>query len=137
MAFVEELAAWARSGERPWLTFDSNYQLNVEDALEAAEHDIVIFADASQDQREGFRFFSLTPSAIVSFSTHAMSPESIIALSFELYGARPNACLLTLRGYEWEPNAAMTAGVRRNIEAARSFIMPFLECPNRGLPVHQ
>src|SRR5271157_2392117 len=49
---VEELAAWARSGERPWLTFDSNYQLNAEDALAAADQDVVIFADASRDQLE-------------------------------------------------------------------------------------
>lgn len=135
VAFVEELTAWARSGGRPWLTFDSNYQLNAEDALAAAAHDIVVFADASGDQDEDFLFRDLHPSAAVSFSTHAMSPESVIALSRELYGARPAAYLLTLRGYEWEPNAAMTAEARKNVSAAVKFITPFLDCPVGDVPV--
>src|SRR5271157_3912428 len=105
---VEELAAWARSGNRSWLTFDSNYQLNAEDALEVAQHDVVIFADAIGDQPEGFRFRALFPSASVSFSTHAMIPASVLALSKELYGASPAAYILTIRGYQWEPNSTMT-----------------------------
>ncbi len=131
---VEELSAWAGSGARPWLTFDSNYQLNAEDALAAADHDIVIFADASREQREGFRLRALQPSAAVSFSTHAMSPESVLALSAELYGARPAAYLLSMRGYAWEPNGALTRGARKNIEDAKAFITPFLDRPTAGLP---
>jgi hydrogenase maturation protease len=134
VVFVEELATWARTDERPWLTFDSNYQLNAEDALAVAQHDIVVFADATCDQLEGFRFIVLAPSAAVSFSTHAMSPESVIALARELYGANPAAYLLSLRGYEWEPNAVMTDPARRNIEAAGEFITPFLERPDLGPP---
>jgi len=129
VVFAEELAAWARSGERPWLTFDSNYQLNAEDALAAAQQDVVIFADASRDQPEGFRFRVLHPSATLAFSTHAMSPESVIALSHELYGVRPEAYLLTLRGYEWEPNGLLTPGARMNLEAAKTFITRHLDNP--------
>jgi len=135
VVLVEELAAWARSGEHPWLTFDSNYQLNAEDALEAAQQDVVIFADASRDQPERYRLRALLPSAAVSFSTHAMSPESVLALAQELYGANPAAYLLTLRGYEWEPNGTLTAEARRNLEAAKAFIMPFLNGNIEGLPV--
>jgi hydrogenase maturation protease len=132
---VEELAAWARSGERPWLTFDSNYQLNAEDALAAADQDVVIFADASRDQPEGFRLRGLQPSAAVSFSTHAMSPESVLALSAELYGARPAAYLLSMRGYRWEPNGTLTREARKNLEDAKAYITPFLDRPAVGLPV--
>ena len=127
LVFVQELAAWGRSSERPWLTFDNNYQLNIEDSLAAAQHDVVVFADASRDQPEGFRFRALHPAASVSFSTHAMSPESVIALSQQLYGAHPAAYLLTCRGYEWEPNGFLTPEARRNIEAAKAFITRFLD----------
>jgi hypothetical protein len=92
-------------------------------------------AVAPGDQDEDFLFRDLHPSAAVSFSTHAMSPESVIALSRELYGARPAAYLLTLRGYEWEPNAAMTAEARKNVSAAVKFITPFLDCPVGDVPV--
>ncbi len=129
VVFVEELAAWARSGDRPWLTFDSNYQLNVEDALAAAQHDIVVFIDASRDQPEGFRFRPLPPCAAVSFTTHAMSPEHVVALSRELYGARPAAYLLTFRGCAWEPNGLLTPEARRNLDAAKAFVIRFLDSP--------
>jgi hydrogenase maturation protease len=131
---VEELGEWARLNERHSLTLDSNYQLNVEDALSAAEHDVVIFADASRSQLEDFRFQALRPSATVSSFTHSMSPERVIALSRDLYGARPAAFLLTVRGYEWEPNGPLTSGARRNLEAAKAYIMPFLESPLAGPP---
>jgi hydrogenase maturation protease len=127
VVFVEELAAWARSGARPWLAFDNNYQLNVEDALAAAQHDVVIFADASRDQPEGFLFRALQPSACVSFPSHAMSPESVVALARELYGVRPAAFIVTLRGYEWEPNGLMTPEARSNIQSAVAFITRFLD----------
>jgi Ni,Fe-hydrogenase maturation factor len=132
VALVEELEEWARTGDRPWLTFDTNYQLNAEDALTASRHDVVIFADASRNQEQGYILRAIRASAAVAFSTHAMSPESVLALCEELYGARPAACMLTLRGYEWEPNGTMTAAARANIQAAKAFLAPLLERPGGG-----
>jgi hydrogenase maturation protease len=127
VALVEELAAGAEHGGLQGLTCDTNYQLNVEDALTAARHDTAIFVDASRDQQEGFLFRPLRASTAVSFTTHAVAPESVISLAGELYGAHPRAYLLTIRGYEWEPNGVMTPGARANIEAAKAFLVPFLE----------
>jgi hydrogenase maturation protease len=127
VVFVEELAAWARLNTRPWLAFDTNYQLNVEDALTVAQHDVVVFADAAKDQAEGYLFRAIHPAAGVSFSTHAMSPESVLALSRELYGACPAAYLLTFKGCKWEPNGVLTAEARLNLEAARPFMTRILD----------
>jgi hydrogenase maturation protease len=132
VVFVEELAAWAQSGDRPWISFDNNYQLNIEDALAVAQHEVVIFADASRDQSEGFLFRSLTPCASLSFTTHAMTPESVVALSRELYGACPDAYLLTFRGYAWEPNGLMTSATRGHLEAGKAFITRFLDRRGAG-----
>jgi len=129
VVLVDELEAWAGSGQRPWLTFDRNYQLNAEDALEASEYDAVVFIDASGGQAEPFRFSSIEPSAGASFSTHAMSPESVLALCRDLYGARPAARLLTIQGYSWEPNEPMTAEARENLSAAKAWLAPLLEFP--------
>ncbi len=129
IALADELEAWALTAERPWLTFDRNYQLNAEDALEASGHDVVIFLDASRDQDEPFQFTAIGPSDSVSFSTHAMSPESVLALCRDLYGERPAARLLTIRGYSWEPNEAMTARARGNLDAAKAWLTPLLEDP--------
>jgi len=137
IALVDELEAWALTAERPWLTFDRNYQLNAEDALAASGHDVVVFLDASRDQGEPFRFAAIGPSDAVSFSTHAMSPESVLALCRDLYGARPAGRLLTIRGYSWEPNEAMTAEARGNLEAARGWLEPLLESPGLLLTAHR
>ena len=133
IALVDELEAWALAAARPWLTFDRNYQLNAEDALAASGHDVVVFLDASRDQGEPFRFTTIGPSDAVSFSTHAMSPESVLALCRDLYGARPAGRLLTIRGYSWEPNEAMTARARGNLEAAKAWLTPLLDSPKRLL----
>ena len=132
IVLVDELEAWAGSRGLTDLTFDRDYQLNVEDSWKAARHDAVVFVDASRDQAEGFLFRPIQPALRVAFSTHAMSPESVLALSRDLYGARPAAHLLTVRGYSWEPNAAMTEGARGNLEAAKAHLAGLLEAP-RGL----
>ncbi len=134
VVLVEELATWGRAGNRPWLTFDTNYQLNAEDALAASKQDVVIFADASRDQPEGFRFQALHPAPAVSFSTHAMTPESVLALALQLYGANPAAYMLSIRGFEWEPNGVLTGEARKNVDEAKAFITQFLDNPSLRLP---
>ncbi len=88
---VEEIEAWAGKEKIPGLVFDSNYQLNAEDALAVAESRAVVFIDATQEGEEPFVFRRLEPQATIAFSTHAMAPESVLALAAELYEARPPA----------------------------------------------
>ena len=131
IALVDELEAWAAAGRRDNLRFERDYQLNVEDAWEAARHDVVVFVDASRDQAEGFLLRPVEPGGRPSFTTHAMSPEAVLALCRDLYGAQPAGHLLTLRGYSWEPNGTMTAEARGNLEAAKAHLVRALEDPAR------
>lgn len=126
-ALVEDLDAWLPEALRPRVTLDSNYQLNAEDALAIAGQDTVIFADAAVGEGEPFSFRRLEPEATIAFSTHAMSPATVLALCEELYGKRPDAYLLTIRGYSWEPNAPMTPAAAANLAAAREFLRQFLQ----------
>ena len=129
IALVDELEEWAAAGGREHLRFERDYQLNLEDAWETARHDVVVFVDASADQAEEFLLRPVEPARSVSFTTHAMSPEGVLALSRDLYGVLPAAHLLTVRGYAWEPNGAMTEGARQNLEAAKAFLARLLEAP--------
>jgi hydrogenase maturation protease len=133
VALVDELEAWAASRGRRDLTFERNYQLNVEDAWEASRHDVVVFLDASARQEERFLLRALQPALQVSFSTHALGPESVLALCRDLYGRQPYAHLLTVRGYSWEPNGEMTEEARDNLEAAKAHLVRMLEAPERLL----
>ena len=125
-ALVEELEAWAQAEKISGVAFDSNYQLNAEDALAVAESREVVFVDAAKEGPAPFEFRKLAPQKEISFSTHAMSPESVLALADELYGARPPAWLLAIRGESWEPNAAPTAAARFHLAAARDFVQAWL-----------
>ena len=121
-ALVEQLEAWAQAEKIAGVAFDSNYQLNAEDALAVAESGQVVFVDAAQEGPAPFEFRPLAPQKEISFSTHAMSAESVLALADELYGARPPAWLLAIRGEAWEPNAALSAAALAHLAAAREFL---------------
>ena len=129
VALVEELEKWAVAEKIPGLGFDSNYQLNAEDALALAEHDVVVFADATGQGTEAFAFRRLEPHTTIAFSTHAMAPESVFALCTELYGKQPATWLLTIRGYAWEPAAAPTPTAQANLAAALTFLKTWLRNP--------
>ncbi len=126
VALVEQLEAWAKAEGIPGLVFDSNYQLNAEDALAVAESRKVVFIDALKEGEAPFEFRPLAPQNVIAFSTHAMAPESVLALATELYDARPPAWMLAIRGYGWEPNEAPTAAARSNLAAAREFLRSWI-----------
>jgi hydrogenase maturation protease len=131
VALVEQIEVWAAEKHIPGLAFDSNYQLNVEDALAVAGARAVVFVDATGEGMAPFAFRRLAPQAEIAFSTHAMAPEGVLALAAELYGENPPAWLLAIRGYKWEPNAGLTEAALSNLAAARTFLQNWLQLPRR------
>ncbi len=127
IVFVERLQEWVNSEDLPNITFDSNYQLNIEDAYDVSEKDVVVFVDASMEPIDGFYFRQIFPGNTISFSSHSMSPESVIALCEELYGKKPAAYLLTIKGFSWELDSAMTENAGKNLNSAIDFVMDLLK----------
>lgn len=86
------------------IDLQSNYQLNIEDALEISNYDVVLFIDASKlaNARAPFEISEIYPSIEIAFSTHAMTMQAILGLADQLYGKRPKAFLFTIPGYYWE-----------------------------------
>ena len=107
----------------PGVVADSNYQLNIEDALEIAEASIVFFADASVDCNEPFAFEKVLPSNSIRFTTHAVSPDSLMALCNELYGVNVPAYIMAIRGYSWEFNEPITDRAKNNLQEAFAFLV--------------
>ena len=68
----------------------------------------------------------LAPQNEIAFSTHAMSPESVLALAAELYDAHPPAWMLAIRGCGWEPTGLPTDAARSNLSAAREFLQSWI-----------
>lgn len=105
------------------VTTDSNYQLNIEDADNIAGSDLVIFVDASIDADEPFSFKKIEPSAEITFTTHSMSPESVIALCGDIHGRIPETYVLAIRGYEWEMFEGLSAKAISNFNDAYRFLL--------------
>jgi hydrogenase maturation protease len=106
----------------PGIITDSNYQLNVEDAYNISASDIVIFVDASIDAEEPFSFKRIEPSNEITFTTHSMSPESVLALSNEMYDKDIEAYVLAIRGYEWEFLQEFSSKAVNNFNEAYAFL---------------
>lgn len=103
-----------------------NFQLNAEDALTISNYDRLVFVDASVAVNSGFELRPLIADDAITFSTHAMSPAAILALSDALYQKKPQAWVLHIRGYEWEFGLPLSEGAEQNIQAAKAFLINWL-----------
>jgi hydrogenase maturation protease len=103
ISFVDEMEKWVRTLNIENISFDTNYQLNIEDAEEISGYDLVIFADASMEPIEGFEFSKIKRSdAQVEFTMHAVSVSFVVDLCYKMYNKVPDAYLVHLKGYEWD-----------------------------------
>jgi hydrogenase maturation protease len=113
------------------LTVDADYQLTVEDAVEVAKHDVVIFADASVNGKEPFFFERLKPKADVSFSTHGIEAEGVYGLAQELFDAKTKVYILGIRGYEFnEFGQVLSDKAKDNLDKAIKFVEAALKTGN-------
>ena len=108
----------------PDVTVESNYQLNVEDAAQIAEYDIVIFADASTDAEPPFMFMAIEaePGGL-SFSSHSVTAPQVLGMTKELFHKEPKAWLLAIRGYDFnEFGESLSEQASANLELAVQFL---------------
>jgi hydrogenase maturation protease len=121
--FVEHLE---RLGAPAHITLEANYQLAPEDALQLADHDVVLFVDATvaPDAPTPYGIAPVSAASEISFSSHALGMGSLLALCLRLYGRAPRAFALALPGYAFEVNAELSEGARGNLEQALRDLWP-------------
>jgi hydrogenase maturation protease len=106
----------------PGVTVCDNYQLVIEDAVDIAEHDVVWFVDAARDGCEPCEARRLSPAFDVTFSSHLVKPETLLAIAEQYYGKSPEAWLLGIRGYEFEFLEGLTDRASSNLAVALALI---------------
>ncbi|MFP4471143.1 MAG: hydrogenase maturation protease [Bacteroidales bacterium] len=131
--FVEKISQWVQQEDLKNFKFDSNYQLNIEDAAEIAGFDIVIFVDASVEDIQDVVLDEITPKTKVEFSMHSVSASYVVQLCNDIYKESPRAYLLHIKGYEWEFREGVTARAAQNLEKAIEFMKPLLKAPEKLL----
>lgn len=128
-ALVEKMETWTRKENLKHISFDSNYQLNIEDAATIADKDLVIFADASVEDIAQFKFTPVDANSEVAFTSHAASPGYIVGLCRELYGKSPAVYLLHIRGYHWDFEEGLSVKAMKNLESTISMLIEKLKNP--------
>jgi hydrogenase maturation protease len=103
----------------PDVTVRICHQLTPELAVDVASADRVVFVDAAQEGALTVRRVRADrPVPAGSPLTHAMGPETVVAMAQRLYGRRPRAYLVTVPGASFRLGAGLSASVHRLIPSA-------------------
>ncbi|HDS29811.1 MAG TPA: hydrogenase maturation protease [Firmicutes bacterium] len=108
------------------ITVDSDYQLNIEYAHDVSKFDLVIFVDASRECDEPFEMKKIQPALQITFTTHSINAESVLALCGDLYGKYPDAYMLAVRGYSFEMKEGLSDKAMKNTQKAVEFLAEFI-----------
>lgn len=130
---AEEMDEWARKNGFNHIRTETNYQLNIEDAAEIHNSDIVIFADASLATEEEYRMEKLLPSPKIEFTMHAVDPAFILYLCETIYGHMPEAYILHLKGFSYEMAEGLTPEGKKVLHSARNYLQAFINSKNSNL----
>jgi hydrogenase maturation protease len=111
----------------PALTIESDYQLTIDHAALAAEHDIVVFADAVADADAPYYFQPVVAASSGQFTSHSVTPGEVLFLARTCFEASPEAYLLGIRAYRLEYceeglSPAALEGLEAALEHLRRFI---------------
>ena len=99
------------------------YQLNIEDAETISNAENVIFVDSyTGNLEENCILEECKMNGEITFTTHALNPEAVLALSKDIYCKQPKAYVLKIKGYEWELEEGLSNKGKRNLNEALKLI---------------
>jgi hydrogenase maturation protease len=106
----------------PGVELLSDFQLQVEVALDMQGRQQVVFVDASLDAPAPFSFTPAVAAIDASYSSHELSPGALLHAYRNLFGEAPPAFVLALRGQAFELGEGLSEAASVNLEAALAFI---------------
>ena len=118
--FVEHFGALAASHPE-WGSVDclTDFQLQVEHALDLQGRDRVLFVDASLDAPASCSLERIAAARDASFTTHSMSPQAVLKVYADIDDGEPPPCwLLAIRGERFELGEALSPVAQESLQAA-------------------
>ncbi|MDP2869148.1 hydrogenase maturation protease [Methyloversatilis sp.] len=128
---VDALAAYAgRALPAGAVDCLSDYQLQIEHALDLVGRERVLFVDAAVGLDAAFAVSAVQPQRERQITSHALSPPALLQVFVDLQGCAPPECsLLALRGRRWAlgevPDAAACEDLARALEWATGWLERF------------
>jgi hydrogenase maturation protease len=102
----------------------TDFQLQVDHALDLVGRCEVVFIDAAASGPEPFSFEPVIPAADASAITHALSPAAVLeAFQRVTEAPLPAAFVLAVRGYGFELGAALSEDAAANLDAALQMLI--------------
>ena len=101
----------------------TDFQLQIEHAVDLEDRRHILFVDASVSCQEPYELQRLKAERDDSYTTHAMSPASVLSVYQQINKTEaPPAYLLTIRAYEFGLGVAMSNKASKNLQKAFDFI---------------
>jgi hydrogenase maturation protease len=108
--------------------FLDDYQLQVEYALDLVGRHAVLFIDASLTAEKPFEASALQARRDTTYSSHAVSPQSLLLVYEELYAcAAPTATLLAIRGESFVLGEPLSAAAKQHLIAAQDWAFAWVD----------
>ncbi len=126
-ALGPELAARIEAEQLPGIEVISEFQLQVENALDLDGRELVIFVDAGMDTPAPFEWRPVQAAPDFLHTSHAISPEAVLATFLRVRNAAPPpAGVLCIRGESFELGESLTPAAAANLEACWSWFLESL-----------
>lgn len=110
----------------------TDFQLQVEHALDLAGRRLVLFVDAHVDCPAPWSLGRLTAATDANYSTHAISPAAVMRVYENIKGAEPPPCfMLGIRGMRFELGESLSPEAADHLEAALTLARSLCAHPSR------
>ncbi len=118
-AIGPELAARLAAAGLPGVEVIDEFQLQVENALDLAGRERVIFVDAGTGTQPPYELRRIEAATEFLHTSHALSPQAVLATYRRVTGNEPpEAWLLCVRGESFELGEPLSAAARDHLSAA-------------------
>jgi len=110
---------------RPWQHIDvlTEYQLQIENVMDLADYQTVLFIDADTQSNNPYRLARCEPEVGQSYTSHALTPDALLAVYQQVYKTAPPACyLLKIAGHAFELGQPLSSIATENLRLAKAFV---------------
>ena len=126
--FLERLAElWEQRGDGDEVELLTDFQLQIEHAVDLENRALALFVDASVSCLPPFQFTRLQPVRDTSYTSHALSPAAVLYIYQQINGVSPPpAFQLAIRGERFELGESLSAAAETHLAAALTFATQLL-----------
>lgn len=108
----------------------TDFQLQIEHALDLKDRQLVLFVDASVAAERGIQFQTISAGKDSSYSTHAMTPAAVLDVYQSItHQPAPDSFILTIQAQQFELGAGLSEFTEDYFRQACQFVLQLLKQP--------